>query len=164
MKKVAAAVIMCISIFITDKSFAHCEVPCGIYDDEMRVHMLQEHITTMEKAIKKIKELSGNTDPQSKNQLIRWVINKEKHAEEFQHIVWQYFLTQRIKPVDPKNHDKYHKYLKKVEILHQLSFYAMKVKQNVDTKYTEKLRELLLKFENVYFGKQHMEKHHKHHH
>lgn len=158
MKKITLALIVVFSIFITEKSKAHCEVPCGIYDDHLRIHLLEEDITTMEKAIKKIKQLSGKTDPQSKNQLVRWIITKEEHAKKFQHIVWQYFLTQRVKPTDPKEKEKYKKYLKKIELLHQLSFYAMKVKQNVDTKYTEKLKELLNEFESLYFEGKH--KHH----
>ena len=37
---------------------AHCEVPCGIYDDEARIKEIHEHLDTIEKAMKKIKELS----------------------------------------------------------------------------------------------------------
>lgn len=135
-------------------ALAHCEIPCGIYDDHMRIHMLEEHITTMEKAIQNIQELSGKTTPHDYNQLVRWITNKEKHAEEFQQIVWQYFLTQRIKPVEPDKGKEYQDYLKKVELLHQLSYYAMKVKQDVDTRYTDKLKQLLAEFEQLYFADQ----------
>lgn len=135
----------------TSGLFAHCEIPCGIYDDHMRIHMLEEHITTMEKSIKEIQELTGKSDAKSQNQLTRWIMNKEKHATKFQEIVWQYFLTQRVKPVDPSNKEKYQTYLKELELLHQLSFYAMKVKQNVDVQYTKKLRKLLQEFETLYF-------------
>ncbi|MBW2031207.1 MAG: hypothetical protein JRJ03_17710 [Deltaproteobacteria bacterium] len=55
-------------------------------------------------------------------------MNKKRHATEFQYILWQYFLTQRIKPVDPKDPVAYNLYLKNLTLLHQLSFYAMKVK------------------------------------
>ena len=30
-------------------------------------------------------------------------MNKEEHANQLQHIVTQYFMTQRIKPVDQKD-------------------------------------------------------------
>jgi len=153
MKIILTAVGVFILLFSSGKSFAHCEIPCGIYDDHLRIHLLEEHINTMEKSIKKIKELSQKTDPLSKNQLVRWVMNKEKHAKEFQHIVWQYFLTQRIKPASPDQNEKYKKYLKQIELLHKMSFYAMKVKQNTDTKYTDKLRDTLSQFEKLYFGK-----------
>ncbi|WP_461829507.1 superoxide dismutase [Ni] [Aquifex sp.] len=137
---------------------AHCEIPCGIYDDKLRIKLLYEHTKTMEKSIKMIKELSSKNDPLSKNQLVRWIMNKEKHAKKFQHIVWQYFLTQRVKPVDPSDKEKYKLYLKKLEVLHQLSFYAMKAKQSVDEKYIHKLRELIKKFEELYW-KEHGHKH-----
>lgn len=39
-------------------------------------------------------------------------------------------------------------------------FYSMKAKQNVDEKYTNTLRKVLEKFEEVYFGKEHMKEHH----
>ena len=27
--------------------FAHCQIPCGIYGDLMRIQMLQEHVTAL---------------------------------------------------------------------------------------------------------------------
>ncbi len=164
MKKLIYLVLAIFLTAYTPKSFAHCEIPCGIYDDEMRIHMLQEHILTIEKSMKKIKELSSKAkDPQVYNQLVRWIVNKEEHAKKFQHIVWQYFLTQRVKPVSPEKHQEYEKYLKKVELLHKLSFYAMKAKQTVDLKYIDTLRKLLLEFEEIYFGKKHIQEHHHKH-
>ncbi len=143
------------------KSFAHCEIPCGIYDDEMRIHMIKEDLLTIEKSIRAIIELSNaKKDPMVYNQLVRWIDNKEKHAKKIQKIVWQYFLTQRVKPVDSKDKEKYKKYLKKLELLHQISFYAMKTKQTTDLKYVNKIRKLLDEFEEVYFGKEHMKEHH----
>ena len=75
---------------------AHCEIPCGIYDDAMRIKMVAEHITTVEKSMKQVIALEKNKQA-NMNQLVRWVTNKEKHADEIQHIVAQYFMTQRIK-------------------------------------------------------------------
>jgi len=129
---------------------AHCEIPCGIYDDETRFHMLEEHITTMEKSIDMINQLNDKTDALSRNQLTRWVMNKEKHATEFQNILWQYFLTQRIKPVTRKNPKKYRSYHELLELVHLMTFHAMKVKQTVDYDYTKELRKLLNKFEKLY--------------
>ena len=42
---------------------AHCQIPCGIYGDEMRFQMLEEHITTIEKSMKLIGELSAGRAP-----------------------------------------------------------------------------------------------------
>ena len=49
---------------------AHCEIPCGIYDDQLRADLIAEHLTTIEKSIKKIVELSKQ-NPANYNQLIR---------------------------------------------------------------------------------------------
>ena len=32
---------------VTSVVFSHCEIPCGIYDDPMRLDMMAEHITTI---------------------------------------------------------------------------------------------------------------------
>jgi nickel superoxide dismutase len=122
---------------------AHCEIPCGIYDDSMRIDMLREHVTTMEKAMKRIKKLNPQK-AQENNQLVRWISNKEEHAEKFQEIVNQYFLTQRI-------HLNADKYTKKVTLLHHMLVYAMRCKQTVDMDNIEKLRSLIDSFEEVYF-------------
>ena len=31
--------------------FSHCEVPCGIYGDPMRLDVMAEHVTTIEKSM-----------------------------------------------------------------------------------------------------------------
>lgn len=110
---------------------AHCQVPCGIYDDHARVHSIREHITTIEKATKQIEELAGNKDAQSKNQLVRWIDNKEEHAEKIIRIVSDYFLTQKIKPSSPKDKKAHAKYVKMVTRHHAVMVAAMKCKQNV---------------------------------
>jgi len=80
---------------------AHCQIPCGIYDDELRVQLIEEHITTVEKSMNQIVAL-GKASPVDYNQLVRWVNNKEEHAQKIQDIVTAYFMAQRIKP--PKDH------------------------------------------------------------
>jgi len=88
------AVLLPLSFTISTVS-AHCEIPCGIYDDQLRTQLIAEHATTIEKSMKQIMELS-KADPVNYNQLVRWVSNKEDHATEIQQIVSQYFMTQRI--------------------------------------------------------------------
>ena len=126
---------------------AHCEIPCGIYDDELRADLIEEHATTIEKSMKKIVELSKQS-PVNYNQLVRWVSNKEKHADEIQHLVTQYFMTQRIKP-DAK------KYSEKLAVLHKMLIYAMKCKQSTDVAHVSTLRSLTKEFEILYFGHSH---------
>ncbi|MDY6862733.1 MAG: superoxide dismutase [Ni] [Thermodesulfobacteriota bacterium] len=126
---------------------AHCEIPCGIYDDDMRINMITEHITTIEKSIKQIKKLSNNKSIDH-NQLTRWIMNKERHADELQEIVTQYFMTQRIKP-DTKN------YSRKLTVLHKMLISAMKCKQTTDLSHVGMLRALLKEFQGLYFEERH---------
>jgi nickel superoxide dismutase len=156
MQKIAAFVVFLALSFASVQSvFAHCEVPCGIYDDEMRIEMIREHITTIEKAMKQIVELSQES-PVNYNQIVRWTTNKEKHAEELQHIVYQYFLTQRVKPVETTDKTKYDRYVEQVTLLHQSLVRAMKAKQTTDIEHVEALRALTDRFSKSYFeGKEH---------
>ena len=131
---------------------AHCQIPCGIYDDEARFVLLNEHITTIEKSMKLVTELSAEGD-KNYNQIVRWVVNKEDHADQFIDIVTQYFLAQRIKPTAPEDTQAYNTYLKKVELLHHMIVYAMKCKQTTDPANTEKLTELVAQFKEMYFAK-----------
>ena len=52
MKKLSIVLVMCVLLLIPAvTAFSHCEIPCGIYDDAMRITMIQEHITTIEKSM-----------------------------------------------------------------------------------------------------------------
>lgn len=132
-------------LFTSSTAFAHCEIPCGIYDDEMRIKMIAEHITTVEKSITKIQEIEKAT-PHNANQLVRWITNKEDHANQLQAIVTQYFMTQRIKPTQEMYQDK-------LVLLHKMLLASMKAKQNTDMKYIAELRQLLTDFEKLYLHK-----------
>jgi nickel superoxide dismutase len=49
-KKLFQFVLGIASLFLyVNNAAAHCEIPCGIYDDEMRINMVLEHIATIEK-------------------------------------------------------------------------------------------------------------------
>ena len=141
-------------------TLAHCQVPCGIYDDDARFAMMLEHVTTIEKSISEIKALSNDEDEDenqasealSDNQLVRWVNNKDQHADELSEIVTYYFMAQRVKPVDKSNAEGHQKYLEQLEMLHNMVVYAMKCKQTVDTTNTDKLRQLIKDFKVAYLG------------
>ena len=127
--------------FFTSSALAHCEIPCGIYDDTARIDLIFEHATTIEKSMKMITELEKSNNA---NQLVRWVTNKEKHADLLQNIVTQYFMTQRIK-LDAKDYDK------KITALHKMLVFSMKCKQTVDLANVEKLRAAAQEFQKLYF-------------
>lgn len=130
---------------------SHCEIPCGIYGDKMRFDMVEENITTIEKSMNQIVELSKAGD-RNYNQIVRWVTNKDAHASKIQDIASQYFLTQRIKPTDPQDKDAYAKYTRHLELLHQMIVTAIKCKQTTDLAHVEKLRALNAEFRASYLG------------
>ena len=131
-------------------SYAHCEIPCGIYGDSLRIEQIEEHIRTIEKSMNQIKMLSQQGD-KNYNQLVRWITNKEEHAKKIQDIVSQYFLHQRIKPVEPSNEEAHERYVTHLKLLHELLIYTMKSKQTTDMGFIEKMRTTVDKFEDAYF-------------
>jgi nickel superoxide dismutase len=126
--------------------FAHCQIPCGIFNDKMRIELMKEHVTTIEKSIK---ELEAGAD---QNQAVRWVMNKELHADELAEIVTYYFMAQRIKPGTEG-------YNEKLTQLHEILIYAMKAKQSTDMANVANLREWIHKFEHSYLGAEAGHKH-----
>ncbi|MBI9052929.1 MAG: hypothetical protein JEY96_03875 [Bacteroidales bacterium] len=135
---------------LSNKSYAHCEIPCGIYEDTLRVELIKEHIVTIEKSMKMIIKLSAE-ETLNYNQIVRWVNNKEEHANKLQEIVSQYFLHQRIKPIEPENKETYEKYVSHLSLLHELLVYSMKAKQTTDLSYIKKLNISIEEFEEEYF-------------
>ncbi len=121
---------------------AHCQIPCGIYDDQTRIHLMEEHVATIEKSMKQI-EAAVN-----QNQTVRWVMNKDAHADKLSEIVTYYFMAQRIKPGCDD-------YAVKLGQLHEILVYSMKAKQTTDLVHVKKLKELIHAFELSYLGKAH---------
>lgn len=114
--------------------FGHCQVPCGIYDDANRVHQMLEDVSTISKAIGQIHELNGKSDVQSTQQMIRWVNNKEIHADKIIDTISQYFLTQRVK-LGAED------YLTRLSEHHAVIVLSMKVKQKADAKIAKDLKQ-----------------------
>ena len=143
--------LLTLALFFPVITAAHCEIPCGIYDDSLRISLMREHITTMEKSINQITNLSAEGE-KNYNQLVRWITNKESHADKFSEIVTQYFMTQRLKPISTDN-SEYQKYQQQLTSLHNMLVSAMKCKQTNDLAHIQKLRELVDTFEKAYFTK-----------
>ena len=142
------------TIAIAAPAAAHCQIPCGIYDDELRVQLIEEHITTVEKSMKQIVTLSA-AETVDYNQLVRWVNNKEQHAQKIQDIVTAYFMAQRIKPsVDHDDEKAMNEYMHKLAILHAIQIHAMKAKQSTDLGQIETLRKMTTMFRKAYFGEE----------
>lgn len=129
-------------LLISSQAHAHCQIPCGIYDDEARIKMLAEHIQTIEKSMNEIKRLSSEA-PINYNQLVRWISNKEEHAKKINEIVTDYFMAQRVKPVNQADKAAYEAYTAKLALLHEIMVEAMKAKQSVDLAHVAQLKKLL---------------------
>ena len=113
---------------------AHCQIPCGIYDDYARVQSMLEDADTVIKSTQSIKKLSVHSDAQSLNQISRWVVNKETHSQNIISTINDYFMTQRIKPSQAD-------YTERLVKHHTVILTAMKAKQNADTEHAILLKE-----------------------
>lgn len=153
MKQTAAiALVVTLAALAAAPAGAHCQVPCGIYGDAMRVEMLAEHVTTIERSIKGITELAGKTSPADLNQLVRWVENKDAHADLIAEVVTEYFLRQRIKAPEGGDAAAQKRYADQLATLHALLTVSMKAKQTVDPAIPGQLRELLERLKALYFS------------
>ena len=146
-KWLAAAVILA-AVFAAAPVFAHCEIPCGIYDDSLRMKLIYEDIATIRKSIHEINELEKSG--RNANQLVRWIINKDNHADKLQNTVTRYFMTQRLKPV-PATDPGYADYIARLTTLHALLVEAMKAKQGSDPATADRLQALANAFDKLYF-------------
>ena len=130
----------------------HCQVPCGIYTDQLRFESMLEDTKTIAKAIAQVGELTnkmqnGELDPLTFNQATRWVTTKDDHASHIQEVMAQYFLAQRIKS---DNAD----YTNQLITAHKVIVAAMKTKQAADPATAEALKASILDLYRAYEGKE----------
>ena len=87
------------TLFTAYSLSAHCQVPCGIFSDELKFSELEEHVVTIEKSARLISELSAKEDLTAIDyqQLVRWTTNKETHAQYIIDESTKYYLRQRFK-------------------------------------------------------------------
>lgn len=115
---------------------AHCQMPCGIYDDPARIAELKEDAQTIRKAVTSMQTMveDDDTDPLlGFNQGARWVVTKDQHAQNIQDVVSYYFLTQRVKAVRADLSMPGHEhYVQQLMGFHRILVAAMKCKQTVD--------------------------------
>jgi len=129
-------------------AFAHCQVPCGIYGDQMRFQQMLEDEQTISKAQLQINELTdGEVDAQAVNQVARWVTTKEDHATKIQETIASYFLAQRIKADNPN-------YVKQLTAAHAVIVNAMKCKQSADPETAKVLEKSIFDLYRAYEGKE----------
>ena len=129
-------------------AMAHCQVPCGIYGDQLRFEQMLEDEHTISKAQITINEISaGKVDAQAINQVSRWVATKEDHATKIQNTIAAYFMAQRIKPGSDG-------YGKKLMAAHAVIVAAMKCKQSADPDTAKVLEKSIFDLYRAYEGKE----------
>ena len=140
------------SIISISYLFAHCQVPCGIYDDARRIIEIEEHIQTINKAMDNILSITSKNEQtaQEINQLVRWINTKEEHAQNIQSILMEYFLAQRIKP-KKLSEDGYSQYVDLTTSCQNIIYTAMKTKQTVNLLHLEELKKLIDDLVKIYF-------------
>jgi nickel superoxide dismutase len=129
-------------------AMAHCQVPCGIFSDQLRFEQMLEDEHTISKAQLMIEELTaGDIDAQAVNQLVRWTTTKEDHAANIQQTIAEYFMAQRIKPDNEK-------YSAQLTAAHAVMIAAMKAKQSADPATAKTLEKAIFDFYRAYEGKE----------
>lgn len=96
-----------IKLFPSRPVYAHCDIPCGIYDP----HAAQLAAQTVLKMVQKLKELKKPENDdwlEYKNSMVRMIITKEEHAEICKRevlILWtDYFKSEHLEKF-PDLHD-----------------------------------------------------------
>ncbi len=97
-------------ILPTKTAYAHCDVPCGIYDPKPA----QIAAVTVLKMVQKIKELDEKKDMNvsSLNSMVRYIWTKEEHARKCKEeilILWTDFFKQEHLKMFPNLHDTFWK-------------------------------------------------------
>ena len=153
MKNISTLLII-YTLIIGNMLKAHCQIPCGIYGDALKIIQIKEDYKTIKKAMNQIVVLSAKQTPLSSNQLTRWIIIKEKHCSDIQIAFSEYFLTQRIK-------ENSEEYIKQTLTAQKVLINAMKCKQNIDSNFVSDGLKLVDIFSNYYFdshGLEHLKK------
>lgn len=110
-------------MFMYGSLHAHCQMPCGIYHDDMVYDQIDQYIETMYKGISVINN-SKFGDAKERNECIRWVMQKEEASNEAASLIMKYFLQQKIKAGEDST-------AKQLASAHKLLLLIVSIKQTV---------------------------------
>merc|ERR1712127_2598 len=108
---------------------SHCQVPCGIFDDKRQIAKLKEDAATIRKAQTELNDAGVAGTVAAANTFTRWVIYKEKHADDIISDVGYYFMAQRFPKWEFGDDAEYQSAL---VLHHKLMIAAVKAKQATD--------------------------------
>lgn len=137
-----------LSAFFVMRTFplaGHCQMPCGIYHDDMVYDQIDQYVETMYKAIHELEESKFST-PWEKSQFVRWVMVKEKESDDAAKLLTTYFLQQKIKPDEQDT-------AKKLAVLHKLLFLTMQIKQHIDVRCVKNFQDNWIDFKLMFHNK-----------
>lgn len=84
--------------------YAHCDIPCGIYETDTMTHSAE----TCRRMIQKIEELGELDSIEKHNTFVRSVMNKERHAQKVKdelYILWSDYFKPEHMESHPDLHD-----------------------------------------------------------
>jgi nickel superoxide dismutase len=121
--------------------YAHCDIPCGIYETESMSHAA----ATCKRMVEKYNEIGEVDDenPESMNTAIRCIMTKEKHAQKCKdelYLLWSdYFKPEHLEKF-PDLHDAFWQATKQ----------CSKVKQTNSIEESDKLIEMVHKISHIF--------------
>jgi len=121
---------------------AHCQMPCGIYHDDMVYDQIDQYAETMYKAMAELDHFHDDS-PKARAQFVRWVYQKEVQSDDAAELMLKYFLQQKIKPGEPET-------AKMLELTHKLLFLMVQIKQNVDLEFVYNFMEVWDQFKLMF--------------
>ncbi len=131
------------SLLVTGSSLsAHCQMPCGIYHDDMVFDQIDQYGETMYKGIAVMNDSKFST-VKERNEFVRWTLEKDQASDEVASIITKYFLQQKIKPGEPDT-------AKRLESAHRLLFLLVAIKQNTDLSFVNEFTEEWEKFKLMF--------------
>jgi len=121
--------------------YAHCDVPCGIYETDTMRHAA-DTVKSMVERYEEIGKLDP-ADPEAMNKAVRAVATKEEHAQRCKdqlYILWSdYFKPEHIEKI-PNFHD----------IFWQATRQCSKVKRTMSIKESDKLIEMIHEISHIF--------------
>ena len=123
-------------------AYAHCDVPCGIYDP----HAAELAARTVARMVELIGQIPvGSTEIADRNKFVRCVTVKEQHAEIVKHevqVIWSDYFKPEHLAAAPDLHTKVWNILK----------LAGKNKQNVDAEAAAQLEASVKEFADIFWA------------
>lgn len=121
---------------------AHCQMPCGIYHDDMVYDQIDQMVETVYKGISVMNDSKFSTS-REKNEFVRWVMQKDKCCNEAAELISGYFLQQKIKPDEDDT-------VKRLVSAHKLLFMLTAIKQNSDLDFVKQFNAEWEKFKLMF--------------